>query len=340
MEGKMIYLIDDLRKEDNELVGKKCANLGEMSSIGLPVPPGFALSLEAYRFYMAESGLKKKISQIVNESGKQLETIAGLNELSEKICAEISETPIPESLQNRILEYYRKLCTYCGGEVAVSVRSAGAVSSPGQYETHLNVKGEQKVISTIKSVWSSTFNSRSLSARKKQGLPLDQDPIGVAVMTMVKAQSAGVLFTASPNTGDMSRMIIEANWGLGESVVGGESVPDIFIIKKKSLDFLEKKMGSKAILCDITDSGVTEKKTPEHLRGKYCLSDSEARTIATFGKKLENHFGSPQDVEWAIEKTSESSSSVILLQTRPAVIIKQKEAIDQVLDFMQDRFGL
>lgn len=340
MDGKMIYFIDDLRKEDNELVGKKCANLGEMSSIGLPVPPGFALSLEAYRVYMAESGLKKKISRILNDSCDQLETIAGLNELSEKIRTEITEAPIPEALQNKILDYYKELCNRCGGEVAVSVRSAGVVSSPGQYETHLNVKGEQKVISTIKRVWSSTFNPRSLAARKNQGFSLDHDPIGVAVMAMVKAESAGVLFTASPNTGDMSRMIIEANWGLGESVVGGESVPDIYIIDKESLDFLEKKMGSKATSFDITDSGITEKKTPEHLCSKYCLSDSEAKTIATFGKKLETHFGSPQDVEWAIEKNSESSSSVILLQTRPAVIIKQKEAIDQVLDFMQDRFGL
>ena len=340
MEGKIIDWIDNLGKEDNDLFGKKCANLGEISTIGLPVPPGFALSLEAYRAYMGESGLKKKISRILNDNSKQLETISGLNELSEKIRTEVSETPIPEALQNKILDYYKKLCNTCGGEVAVSVRSAGVVSSPGQYETHLNVKGEYKVLSTIRRVWSSTFNTRSLAARKNQGLSLDHDPIGVAVMAMVKAESAGVLFTASPNTGDTSRMIIEANWGLGESVVGGESVPDIYIIDKESLDFLEKKMGSKETSFDITDSGIAEKKTPEHLCSKFCLSDSEAKTIATFGKKLETHFGSSQDVEWAVEKTSGSASSVIMLQTRPAVIIKQKEAIDQVLDFMQDRFGL
>ncbi len=238
-----------------------------------------------------------------------------------------------------VLSHYEALCQRCKvEEMAVSTRSAGAASHPGQYETHLNVRGDLDVIEKIKKVWSSTFNPRSLSARKHAGAPLESDPIGVAVLKMVNARAAGVLFTADPNTGDTSRMIIEANWGLGESVVGGEAMPDVYILDKVSLEIIDRKLGSKGKYITFKEMGVAEEDTPTEKSSNFCLSDEEAKEVGRLGKILESHFNVPQDTEWAVDEDFDFPQSVVLLQTRPEVIAKQKKPADQVIDLMLTRF--
>jgi pyruvate,water dikinase len=222
-------------------------------------------------------------------------------------------------------------------EMAVSTRSAGAASHPGQYETHLNVRGDLDVIEKIKKVWASTFNPRSLSARKHAGAPLETDPIGVAVLKMVNARTAGVLFTADPNTGNTSRMIIEANWGLGESVVGGEALPDTYILDKQSLNIIDRKLGTKSRYVAFKEAGVAEMDTPTEKSCAFCLSDEEAEEIGRLGKVLESHFDVPQDAEWAVDQDLDFPENVILLQTRPEVIAQKRTPADQVVDLMLTR---
>ena len=187
-------------------------------------------------------------------------------------------------MRSEILAHYQELCNRCCSvDVAVSTRSAGAVSHPGQYETHLNVKGEAELLDRIKKVWSSSFNPTSLSFRKQKGLPLESDPIGVAVLKMVNARTAGIVFTADPNTGDAERMIIEANWGLGESVVGGESMPDTYVIDKKTFAIVERRMGTKLRCVLPSDKGVCEQETAQEKSCTFCLSDYE---LAEIGNKV------------------------------------------------------
>ena len=133
-------------------------------------------------------------------------------------------------------------------------------------------------------------------------------------------------------------MIIEANWGLGESVVGGEAMPDVFILEKESLKVTEKKMGSKGKYITFKEIGVVEEETPQEKRNAYCLSDEEAKEIGRLGKLLETHFNVPQDTEWAIDDDLGFPESVILLQTRPEVIAQKKKPVDQVVDTMLTRF--
>ena len=135
----------------------------------------------------------------------------------------------------------------------------------------------------FKKVWSSTFNPRSISARKRAGVPLESDPIGVAVLKMVNARTAGVLFTADPNTGNTTRMIIEANWGLGESVVGGEAMPDVYILEKESLEVIEKKLGTKGKYITFKETGVEELDTPDEKSCTFCLGDDELKEIGRLG---------------------------------------------------------
>jgi len=340
MSTDYIFRIEELGQEFNSLVGKKCANLGEMAKIGLRVPPGFSLSLDAYRRFMSETGADKEIDKYLNGLKHGFETIDQFNEASAELRKIVESKEMPGEMKDRILSYYREIGRKCNAErVAVSTRSAGASSHPGQYETHLNVIGESDLIRNIIKVWSSSFNARSLSARKRLGLPLGSDPIGVAVIKMVNARSAGVLFTADPNTGNRSIMIIEANWGLGESVVGGEALPDVYVLDKESLEIVDTKLGSKKRCITCQEVGVAEVETSPDQCNAFCLSDQEVKEIGRLGKILEAHFGVPQDTEWAVDQDLQCPESVILLQTRSEVIAEQKKPVDRILDLMLSRMG-
>ena len=187
-------------------------------------------------------------------------------------------------------------------------------------------------------VWASSFNPRSLTFRSRKGLPLESDPIGVAVLKMVNARAAGVIFTADPNTGDRTKMILEANWGLGESVVSGELMPDTYIVDKESLQIREKKLGAKLKYVTVKELGVVEEETPIDKRSAFCLKDEEVAQVGRLAVTLEKHFGGPQDAEWAIDEDFPFPKNVILLQTRGAVIAQKKSAVDQVVDLMLKRF--
>jgi len=339
MPNKWILWFEELGRECNDQVGKKCANLGEMTKMGLCVPPGFALSLEACKDFMSLTGADREIKEYLDNVGHGFKNIRHFNEASAELRRIVESKEMPREIREAVLSHYQELCQRWNiEEMAVSTRSAGAASHPGQYETHLNVRGDLDLIEKIKKVWSSTFNPRSLSARKHAGAPLESDPIGVAVLKMVNARAAGILFTADPNTGDTSRMIIEANWGLGESVVGGETMPDVYILDKASLKIIDRKLGTKGRYITFKEAGVAEEDTPAEKSCTFCLSDEEAKEVGRLGKILESHFDVPQDTEWAVDQDLNFPESVILLQTRPEVIAQKKKPVDQVVDLMLTRF--
>jgi pyruvate,water dikinase len=334
---KWVIWFDELGQADNDLVGKKCANLGEMTRMGLRVPPGFALSVEAYRDFMDMTGAVEEIRKYLAKAKPS--DIKQFNQSSAEIRRIVQSKAMPREMEKAIDSHYQELCRRCAAEVAVSTRSAGPASHPGQYETYLNVIGEPDLVDKIKMVWASTFNPRSLAFRSRKKMPLESDPIGVAVLRMVNARAAGVIFTADPNTGDTGRMIIEANWGLGESVVNGESTPDVYILDKASLEVKEKKLGPKSRYVTFKEVGVAEEDLPPEKTDKFCLSDDEAREIGRMGRVLEEHFGKPQDAEWAVEEGAPLPESIILLQTRPEVIAKTKPPVDKIVDLMLDRIS-
>jgi pyruvate, water dikinase len=236
-------------------------------------------------------------------------------------------------MADTLLSYYSQLCDQlCALDVAVSTRSAGAVSHPGQYETYLNVKGKDDLIDKVRKVWASTFNERSLAFCITKGLTLGNEPIGVAVLTMVQARSAGIAFSADPNTGDTSKIIIEANWGLGESVVSGELMPDRWVMDKETLEIRERTLGRKDKATVCLDCGIEDAEISPEKACSFCLSDEELQEIAKLANRLEAHFGLPQDIEWAVAE-DKPFPNIVLLQTRAVVIAKQAP-VDQVLDLM------
>ncbi len=334
MSEKHLFWFEELGQGHCEIVGKKCGNLGEMAKIGLPIPPGFALSVEAYKDFMIQTNARREIEDYLRQLSGHLENIEQFSQASGDIRQIVESKEMPETMKDTILSSYDDLCRKCDCIVAVSTRSAGPVSHPGQYETYLNVKGKADLLEKIKKVWASSFNPRSLAFRKRKGLPLENDPIGVAVLKMVNARVAGIIFTADPNTGDTSRMIIEANWGLGESVVGGEAMPDVYVLNKESLEILEKKLGQKSRYVTCKELGVAEEECPLDLSCTFCLRDEELKEIGRLAILLEKHFGVPQDVEWAIDRDLEFPKNLILLQTRSEVIAQKKAPLDQVIDLI------
>lgn len=322
---KMAFWLTEVDEKDNEVVGKKCANLGQMAQLGLQVPPCFFISIEACKSFMRETGAAIEINRYVNELGDlKSMAIRDLEKVSQDIWHKIKTKEMPPELKQEIGYYYRTLCNNVGAtDVAVSVRSSGAESRPGMFATYFNVKGEEGVIETTKDVWASAFTARAIAFRINRGLPIDGDPLGVAVVKMVNAKVAGVSFSIHPVTGDASKIIIEANWGLGEGVVKGTESVDRFVLEKQTLE-VEKEVGRKEKQVVVSEHGIMWEDVLPNKQAIACLSDDEMKHVANLTKFLEDNLGQPQDVEWAIEEGPPFPTNVFLLQTRPAEVAVNK----------------
>jgi pyruvate,water dikinase len=338
----MIFWFEEIGREHNDIVGKKCANLGIMSQIGLPVPPGFAISIDLYRRFIQETGALEEISRHVAGLGDlKGQGITVYESLSRNIQSIIEGREMPLGVQELICSYYRELCKKVKiDDVAVSVRSAGTESRPGMFETYLNVKGTKEVLDKVKKVWASAYTARAIAFRVNKGLPIIGDELGVAVPKMVNACSAGISFTVDPVTGDASKIIIESNWGLGEGVVSGVENVDRFIVKKETLEISERIVGRKMKQVSNKRNGVAWEDVSPEKRGLSSLNDEEIKEIALLAKTLEKQLGSPQDIEWAIDLDFSFPQNIFLLQTRPTKVVvnSPKSTTDHIADLIAKGF--
>ncbi|MCX8131510.1 MAG: PEP/pyruvate-binding domain-containing protein [Clostridia bacterium] len=339
-----IYWLEELSRDHYEIVGRKCANLGELTKLGLRVPMGFSVSIKAYEYFMVNTGLKEKLDAMTS---KEIDT--GLNiehdmdkliELSAKMIRAVNEAEMPVYLDHLIRNYYHGLQEKTGiPGLFCAVRSSGAVSMPGQMETYLNISGEEEIIKHVKKVWGSAFTVRAISYRLSNNMPVSWAPIGVAVVEMIEARSAGVIMTVLPTTGDLSRAIVEGNFGFGESIVSGDVNPDSFIVNKQGMFIESKSIPEKSEMTVKSESGTVTAKVPEKLRKTACLEDSEILEIVRVSKKVEEHFGMPQDMEWVVSKHSPFPNNIFWVQTRAAKYTEKKREDDAyVIDLMLQLF--
>jgi len=335
---KLIFWFEEVGKEHNDAVGKKCANLGVMCQMGLPVPPGFAISIDLYRRFIQETGAIDEISSYVAGLGElKGQGIQVFENVSQAIQGIIERKEIPLGVKGSISSYYSELCRKVGiPDVAVSVRSAGTESRPGMFETYLNIQGVDEVLDKVKKVWASAYTTRAIAFRVNKGLPVIGDELGVAVPKMVNACSAGISFTVDPITGDTSKVVIECNWGLGEGVVSGVENVDRFVVDKESLEIIERIVGKKEKQVLNKGKGVAWEEVPLNKQSLPCLSDVEIKEVAKLGKTLEERLGCPQDIEWAIDLDFPFPQNIFLLQTRPAKVAVKKplSATDRIMDLM------
>jgi pyruvate,water dikinase len=339
---KLIFRFEELGREHKKLVGKKCANLGEMMRMGLAVPPGFATSIAMYRRFAKETGAAAEISEYVTRMGKlKGKNIAVFDEMSLKIRGIIESKEMPPALAKTIASHYKELEKK--GEAsngAVSVRSSGTESRPGMFETYLNVVGIEDVLDKIKKVWSSAYTARAIALRVNKDIPVTSDELGVAVARMINARSAGICFTLDPVTGDTSRIIINSSWGLGEGVVSGDEDVDHFVVDKKTLKIIESTAGRKAKKVVNKKRGVEWGNVSLKKRSALSLSNDEVSAIARLALFLEERLGSAQDTEWAIDADAIPPDNIVLLQTRPArLTVKKPESVtDRMIDLIVQKF--
>ncbi|MGD0238048.1 MAG: PEP/pyruvate-binding domain-containing protein [Syntrophorhabdales bacterium] len=331
MEEKWIYWLEEVCADHNNLVGKKCANLGELTKAGFHVPPGYALSVDAYTRFMNESGAKVDVLKYLSTFSADPDNLRDtmkFEEASKAIRGIVESKKMPPDMERMVREYYATLCqrTNCE-DTPVATRSAGPVSHPGQYETYLHVKGTDDVVQNVIRVWASTFNTRSIIARARLGLPVEYDPIGVAVLTMVDAKAAGVMFSLNPTDGDETKVVLEGNWGLGEAVVSGSINPDRFLVDKILLQIEERTISrkEKEFVYNEKTREMEYRELPAELKEVPCLEDKEVLELARVAKKIEAYFGCPQDSEWVISKSLPFPENVFLVQTRPESVWSKKK---------------
>ncbi|MCL5125909.1 MAG: PEP/pyruvate-binding domain-containing protein [Deltaproteobacteria bacterium] len=325
MAKKWIYWFSELGSDFNDLVGKKCANLGELTKIGMRVPPGFAISVDGYERFMEETGAGEEIQRYFHENRDAMSQVGKQIEASREIRRIIESKSLPMEMSIELRQNYQTLCNEIGiPDLAVAVRSSGAVSMPGQMETYLNIKGNSEVERKVTQVWASAFTARAIAFRIEKNMDIAKAPIGVAIIKMVNAKCAGVVLTVQPTTGDLNKVVVEGNWGLGESVVSGEITPDQFVVDKLS-GTCETTISPKNKMVCYSKVGTKIAEVPGHLQCESCLNPSELSEIVRVAKDVENYFNLPQDMEWVIDQDLDFPENIYWVQARPAKYSKVEQ---------------
>ncbi|UCE95734.1 MAG: phosphoenolpyruvate synthase [Candidatus Bathyarchaeota archaeon] len=334
-EEELVLWFEELTKEDIPIVGGKNANLGEMIQAKIPVPLGFAVTAQAYRKFINETGIDEKIFRIIKKTVTNTSEPKQFEEASRKIRKLVEAAKIPKEIEKALRDSYKKLNKRTSStDIFVAVRSSATAedlpdaSFAGQQETYLNVKGTDELIEKTIRCWSSLFTPRAIFYRTTKGFKHEDVLISVGVQEMVNARSAGVLITINPVTGNRNQIVIEGSWGLGEAVVSGAETPDHFLINKETLEVIERKIAKKTVeYIRNPETGKTEHAVvPNERREKPCITDREIRRLIQLAEAVDKHYGKPQDVEWAIDRNLAFPQSVFIVQSRPETVWSTKDA--------------
>ncbi len=333
-EGRLPYIfnLNECDLTSLPYVGGKNASLGEMIRAGLPVPPGFAVTTEAYRKFISQNRLRKPINDLMRDLNPR--DIEQVNATSQSIRQMIEEAPISEGIAVVIEDAYNRLWRSLQMPlVPVAVRSSATAedlpgaSFAGQQETYLFVRTADEVIDKVRKCWSSLFTPRAITYRIRQGFDHEKVLISVGVQKMVNSFTAGVMFTLNPATGDVSVIVIDANWGVGESVVSGVVTPDQFVVDKINLEILKKTISRKDVYFTTSPerNKLVEMEVEEERKEVQSVIDKDIKELARFGKLIEAHYGKAMDIEWAIDKDLPAGGNVRILQSRPETVWSQKK---------------
>ena len=327
----IVCWFEECTKDSVDLVGGKCSSLGELINAGVRVPPGFALTTHGFRQFMRDAGIQSAVSKLLD--GLDHGDMDKLEEASRIIREMIESCPISIELEVLVAECYRKLSVRCCvPAVPVAVRSSATAedlpgaSFAGQQDTYLWIRGIDDVMHHVRRCISSLYTGRAIAYRMKMGFPHEQVAISVGIQKMANSFSAGVMFTIHPTNGDRSVIVIDSNYGFGESVVSGEVTPDHFVVNKVALDIMERTISTKEICytVDLKAQKSVATEIPFERQKVQSIIDDEVTELAWMGKKIEKHYGRPMDIEWAIDKDLPAGGNIFILQARPETIWSNK----------------
>jgi pyruvate,water dikinase len=335
MRKDLVIWFEGLRKTDIPSVGGKNANLGEMINAGIPVPPGFAITAFSYKKFIEETGISAKIYEIIKENVTNPNDPAQYEIASRKIRRLIESTPMPRDISEAIKSAYEELCKRLNfKDVFVAVRSSATAedladaSFAGQQETFLNTRGLNEVLEKTVKCWSSLFTPRAIFYRTEKGFAHEKVFISVGVQKMVNSRAAGVMFTMNPVTGDLEHIVIEGNHGLGEAVVSGAVTPDDFVVEKRTLKVIERRIAKKTVqyVRDPNTGKTVHLEVPADKQSQPCVNDDEIQKLAELANRIEQHYGKQQDIEWAIDHDLAFPGNIFIVQSRPETVWSQKAA--------------
>ncbi|MFA6461492.1 MAG: phosphoenolpyruvate synthase [Candidatus Woesearchaeota archaeon] len=313
-----------LSKESIPVAGGKGANLGEMYNIGLPIPPGFVIAAPTYKLFIERTKIKDKILKLLE--GLNVENNTQLQAVSKKIQKLISSTPVPKDMAQEIIKSYEKMGVG-KDEVFVAVRSSAtaedlpSASFAGQQATFLNVKGKKELIKAVSGCWASLFTARAIFYRVRNGFDHSRVYIAVVIQKMVNSAKSGIMFTINPSNNEASELVIEAIFGLGEFIVGGEVNPDFYAVEKSNLKIKKVEVKAKDYGLFRNDKGKnTKRKLSPELKRQQVLSIKQIQDLANLGRRIEKHYGKPQDIEWAVE-----DEKMYIVQSRAITTFKKDE---------------
>ena len=331
MAPPAVCWLEECRKDSVPLVGGKCSSLGELISAGVRVPPGFALTTEGYRRFMAEAGIAAEIRTLLRRVDAS--DLGALETVSASIRQVIESRPFSTEVEDLVAEFYRKLSVRCCiPAVPVAVRSSATAedlpgaSFAGQQDTFLWIRGIDDLLHHMRRCISSLFTARAIAYRANKGFDHDQVAISVGVQKMANSFTAGVMFTIHPANGDRSVIVIDSNFGFGESVVSGEVTPDHFVVNKITLDIIDRTV-SRKLVCysvDLKTQRSQAMEVPFERQEVQSLIDDEITELAWLGKQIEKHYGCPMDIEWAVDKDLPAGGNLFILQARPETVWSQK----------------
>ncbi len=353
----VIWPLAGVGRADRPLAGGKGASLGELICAGFPVPDGFVVTTLAFTTMVQGlgAGLARRASGLDTRDHALIERTAAA------IRAEIQNAPLPGNLRAAIAEHYRSLRPGPGaplpapagpqlstsqssseraghpripGGPPVAVRSSATAedgterSFAGVADSYLWIRGEAGVAGCVRNCWASLYSAESLSYRRRAGLPEAGLAMAVVVQQMVDARCAGVMFTRSPASGDRSVIALEATWGLGSALVGGLVTPDSYLVSKVTGEIVGRRVAVKAQQHVMAPGGAgfTSQEVLPDQQSKPCLTDAEICALARLGRRVEEHYGAAQDIEWAIARDSPPGEGVFLLQSRPETVWAQRAA--------------
>lgn len=303
-----------------EQVGGKGASLARMAAAGLPVPPGFDITTKAYCRFVAENGLQADILAAV--AVVAVDQPATLETASKQIEQLFTQGVMPDEVVEAIREAYKRL----GNDLPVAVRSSATaedlpdLSFAGQQESYLNIHGEEMLLQAVKRCWASLWTARAIGYRARHNIPSDDVSLAVVVQELVPAEAAGIMFTANPLTGGRDEVLINAAWGLGEAIVGGQVTPDTLVIDKASGSVTHQEISAKDVMTVRTSNATREEPVPPERRTMAVLTSAQAVELVRIGVQIEKLYAQPMDIEWALH-----DAQFFIVQARPITTLRGRE---------------
>ena len=336
-----------LRRADSRAFGGKSAALGELIAAEIPVAPGFALSTSAFHAFVREAGLDGKIAtELSRVSPGDVDSVVAA---SHAIGEAMRSAPMPDAVRAEIGAAYEALAAEARiSTPPVAVRSSALgedgedATFAGQLESYLWIRGAEQIANAVRDCWVSLFGPPAIAYRAHVGQ--DEPAMGVAVQLMVDAAVSGVLFTCNPVTGDPSMVAVNASWGLGLAVVGGEVTPDDFLVSKVTGEVVRERVHAKEVeyVPDPAGRGAVRVVVPEERRAVACLDGAALDALVAVGRRVEGVFGARQDVEWAIARGRGAPEGLFVLQSRPVTGLPERRSsseTDTAMGLVMSMFG-